>query len=304
MRLDLSDLRLFLAVVDAGSITQGAARAHLALASASERLRSIEDDAGVQLLERRPRGVVTTEAGEALAHHARRILQQQELLRSELSDFAKGSRGTLVFYASTVALTEYLPRQLAPWLATRPRLRVELKERTSTEISNGIASGLIEAGMVSDVIKDRGLPLTLEPVIRDHLVLILHESHALARSPVAEMPFRQVLGEQFVGMASGSALQDHIAEQAHKLGRELSLRIRMRTFEGLCEMVGHGIGLGIVPMGVARRYKRRHGYRIIALADDWAQRNLCVCYRDWAALSAPMQSLLVQLGAKGPSAAI
>ena len=39
MRLDLSDLRLFLCVVDAGSITQGAARAHLALASASERLR-------------------------------------------------------------------------------------------------------------------------------------------------------------------------------------------------------------------------------------------------------------------------
>jgi len=50
MRLDLADLRLFLAVVEAGSITQGAQRANLALASASERLRAIEDDAGVQLL--------------------------------------------------------------------------------------------------------------------------------------------------------------------------------------------------------------------------------------------------------------
>ena len=88
MRLDLADLRLFLCIVDAGSITQGAMQAHLALASASERLRSIEADAGVALLERHARGVVATPAGEALAHHARLILRQQALLKGELHDFA------------------------------------------------------------------------------------------------------------------------------------------------------------------------------------------------------------------------
>lgn len=54
MRLDLADLHLFLCVADAGSITQGAARANLALASVSARLRSIEADAGIALLERHP----------------------------------------------------------------------------------------------------------------------------------------------------------------------------------------------------------------------------------------------------------
>ena len=299
MRLDLSDLRLFLCVVDAGSITQGAVQANLALASASERLRSIEEDAGVPLLERRPRGVVTTEAGEALAHHARLILQQQALLRSELRDYATGSRGTLAFYASTVALSEYLPHMIAPWLAERPRLRLELKERTSTEIANGIAAGLIEAAMVSDTVKSHSLDLQLQPVIKDHLVLVVPLNHPLAQRDGRTIAFTEVLGEQFVGMASGSALQDHIAEQALKLGRELSLRIRMRTFEGLCEMVSHGIGLGIVPLDVARRHKRRFPHQMIALTDDWAKRHLCLCWRDWEQLSPPMQSLLLHLGAKG-----
>src|SRR5690606_9533936 len=84
MRLDLADLHLFLCIVDSGSITAGAARANLALASASERIRNMESVAGVALLERRSRGSVTTEAGEALAHHARLILRQQDILNSEL----------------------------------------------------------------------------------------------------------------------------------------------------------------------------------------------------------------------------
>ncbi|HBS4383197.1 TPA: LysR family transcriptional regulator [Klebsiella pneumoniae] len=63
MRLDLADLRLFIAIVDTGSITGGAANAHLALASASERLRKMEAEIGVPLLHRHARGVTMTEAG-------------------------------------------------------------------------------------------------------------------------------------------------------------------------------------------------------------------------------------------------
>lgn len=186
MRLDLADLRLFLAIVDAGSITQGAARASLALASASERLRNIEDDAGVRLLERRHRGVVATEAGEALAHHARLILRQRELMQGELMDFASGARGTIRIHANTAALTAFLPRKLAPWMATRPHLNVDIRERTSNEIVKAVAAGLVEAGITSDQVDAAGLQL--HPVATDHLVLITASGHpwrngAWSRSP-------------------------------------------------------------------------------------------------------------------------
>jgi len=294
MRLDLADLHLFLCVADAGSITQGAARANLALASVSARLRSIEADAGIALLERHPRGVITTEAGEALAHHARLMLRQQALLKGELQDFATGTRGTLHLYTNTAALTEFLPSRLAPWLADRPRLHVELKERTSSDIVRTVAAGLTEAGIVSDAIDAQGLQL--QPVAKDRLVLIAPAGHPLAHR--SRVYFAEALDEPFVSLAAGSALQDHIEEHARAAGHSLTLRIRMKTFEGLCEMVAHGVGLGIVPQRVASRYRRRHGYRTIALADDWAHRHLCLCFRDWKTLSSPMQSLLVHLGAK------
>ena len=293
MRLDLTDLHLFLCIVDSGSITAGATRANLALASASERIRNMESIAGVALLERRSRGSVTTEAGEALAHHARLILRQQEMLKGELQDFAVGARGTIHLYTNTAALTEFLPRRLAPWLADRPRLRIELKERTSVDIVRAIASGLAEAGIVSDAISAEGLQL--HPVAKDHLVLIAPQKHLLAHRD--KVQFAEVLDQPFAGLSQGSALQDHIDEQARSTGSLLDYRIRMKTYEGVCEMVAHGIGIGILPQNIARRYKRQYAYRTLLLTDDWARRQLCLCFKDWKELSAPMQSLLVHLGA-------
>jgi molybdenum-dependent DNA-binding transcriptional regulator ModE len=134
MGFDLADLRLFLCVVDAGSITAGARQANLALASASERIRNIESDSRVVLLERSRRGVVTTEAGEALANHARLILRQHSLLQGELRDVSAGTRGTLLLYANTAAFIGLLPRRLAPWLAQLPRLNIDLRECRSAEM--------------------------------------------------------------------------------------------------------------------------------------------------------------------------
>ncbi|KZC91696.1 LysR family transcriptional regulator, partial [Stenotrophomonas maltophilia] len=229
MRMDIADLRLFLAIAEAGSITAGAAQANLALASASERLRTIEADAGTALLNRHPRGVSLTEAGAALAHHARLILQQQAQLRGELQAFAHGARGTLHLYANTAALTNYLPSRLAPWLAERPRLHVELLERTSPEVVRAISAGQAEAGIISDAVDAAGLQQHV--VAEDPLVMLLPADHRFAsRRSVA---FADVAGETFVALADGNALQTYIEDQAHDIGRRLDVRIRMKTFDGV-----------------------------------------------------------------------
>ena len=74
MRFDLADLSLFRHVVDAGSITGGAARAHLALAAASTRIRHMEEALGAALLVRARHGITPTQAGRTLLAHARAIL--------------------------------------------------------------------------------------------------------------------------------------------------------------------------------------------------------------------------------------
>ena len=100
MRFDLTDLRLFLNVQETGSITAGAKRSHMTLASASERIRGMEDTLGVPLLLREHRGVEPTPAGRTLAHHARVVLAQMDRMRGELDHYGHGLKGHCLLYTS------------------------------------------------------------------------------------------------------------------------------------------------------------------------------------------------------------
>jgi len=106
MRFDLVDLQLFVAVAETRSITNGAQRVHLALASASERIKGLEEALGVALLTRGRRGVELTPAGENLLDHARVVLHNVEAMRGDLLAFARGAKATVRFIANTSGLSE------------------------------------------------------------------------------------------------------------------------------------------------------------------------------------------------------
>src|ERR1700746_3829210 len=138
MRFDLVDLRLFLFVVEAANITHGAARAGMALASASKRIRLREESLGAPLLERHRRGVRATPAGAALVHHAQLVILQLERMRGELSEYAAGFRGRVRLFANTTATAEFLPAPLAVFLLQHPQ--AEVYGRAPTEIRRGRSS--------------------------------------------------------------------------------------------------------------------------------------------------------------------
>ncbi|HEX4883919.1 MAG TPA: LysR family transcriptional regulator, partial [Casimicrobiaceae bacterium] len=87
---DLVSLALFVRAVDSNSLSKAAGQSHLALAAASRRIALLEHRYGVQLLYRSSQGVEPTPAGLALAAHARRMIEQADRLRADLSDYAKG----------------------------------------------------------------------------------------------------------------------------------------------------------------------------------------------------------------------
>src|SRR3954447_6745644 len=118
MHFDLVDLRLFRHVVEAGSITHGAERAHLALAAASTRIRNMEQTLGAPLLVRARHGITPTQAGRTLLNHARTMLEQAERLREDLGAYAGGLAGQVRVLSNTNALTEFLPEALSAFLAS------------------------------------------------------------------------------------------------------------------------------------------------------------------------------------------
>src|ERR1700761_6796946 len=148
MRFDLADLSLFRHVADAGSITRGAERAHLALAAASTRIRRMEDALRVKLLTRGRQGVAPTQAGRTLLQHARAILRESERLQEDLSAYGGGRAGQIRVLSNTKALTEFLPEALGSFLAAHPNISVDLEERLSDEIVGLLAEDVADLGIV------------------------------------------------------------------------------------------------------------------------------------------------------------
>ncbi|SDA56804.1 LysR family transcriptional regulator [Sinorhizobium sp. NFACC03] len=294
MPFDLNDLRLFLAVVDASSITHGALEAGLSLPAASERLRAMEAAGDVTLLTRGRRGVTPTEAGEALVHHARTIIRQTVQMRSELGAYAKGMRATVRVLANTAAMTEFIPERLAAWMAANPQIDIDLKERQSIEIARSVAAGFAEIGILSDAVETNGL--VLSPFATDRLVVVARHDHPIVER--TQVRFADLLDERFIGLAGG-ALQDHIEGQAAKVGAKLKLRVKLRTFDDICRMAGAGVGVGIVPEKAARRCRRPTQIAVIRLQEKWAVRRLSVCIRSDGQLTPPALSLFEHLARSG-----
>ncbi|HWI36889.1 MAG TPA: LysR family transcriptional regulator [Burkholderiales bacterium] len=294
MRFDLIDLRLFLAVVDAGSITHGAASVGLSLAAASERLRDMEAMGDVRLLDRGQRGVTPTAAGEALAHHARLIEQQVARMRGEIGEHAKGLRTTVRLQANTAAISEFLPPRLASWMAANPQADVELKERQSVEIAGSVRAGHAEIGILSSAVDATGLQL--KPFAVDRLVVVASTDAGLA----APVRLADLAERPFIGLID-SALQDHIEGHARKMAVRFKLRAKLRSFDGLCQMAAAGVGVAIVPEAAATRCKKTLRLSVRPLAEAWATRQLCICIRSEDELAPPARSLVACLAAPSPT---
>jgi DNA-binding transcriptional LysR family regulator len=297
MRFDLVDLRLFLNVHEAGSITAGAAACHMTLASASERIRGMEQALGVPLLLRRRQGVDVTPAGRTLVRHARQVLQQMACLHDELGEFGAGLKAYIRLHCNTSALSEHLPGMLGAFLAEHPGVSVELEESSSDEIADAIRNDACDIGIVSDAADLDGLESF---VFRDDpLALVVAQGDALAgRKQIA---FADVAGRAFVGLAADSALETLLARQARRLGKSLNYRVRLRSFESVCRMVGSGIGVAVVPRAVAMRCARSAKIRPLVLSDAWASRQLRVCVRQLAALPGPARQMVQMLLASASS---
>jgi DNA-binding transcriptional LysR family regulator len=181
MRFDLTDLRLFVQVAECTSITHGADRANMALASASARIRGMEEALGLPLLERGARGIKLTLAGRTLVHRAHVVLQQLERMRGDLGNHAHGLKRHIRLLSNTIASREFLPVALAGFLASHPSVDIDLEERPSHEIVQAVGAGFADVGIVVDLV-DVG-NLETFPFATDRLMLVAPRDHPLGHCP-------------------------------------------------------------------------------------------------------------------------
>ncbi|MBZ1349248.1 LysR family transcriptional regulator [Alcaligenaceae bacterium LF4-65] len=272
---DLTDLQLIVNIGDASSLTRGAEKSHLSLPAASNRVKNLEDHFGTRLFNRNSQGVTLTPSGEAFLRHARLVLRQIDHLRGDIHEYARGIKGQVRVLANTTAMTEFMPAVLSRYLASHPDVTVELRERLSYLVIKAVSEGSADIGIVAG--RPESSELEYLPYRKDRLVLVTSDHHEFAERP--EVAFGETMRYEYVGLSEWSAIHAFLIQAADKLGHPFRFRVEVGSFEAVCRMIEAGVGIGVVPELVARRYAQRLKIKIVRLSDEWADRKLQICVR-------------------------
>jgi DNA-binding transcriptional LysR family regulator len=274
-RVDFVTLKLFCAIVQSGSITKGANICNLALSAASRRISEFEETVGAALLDRSVKGVTLTPVGHAVMQHALRLFQGFEQLSNELAEYSKGVKGHVRLWANMSALTEFLPSALASFLKTHPAIQVEVEEQLSGDIVRALLDGIADIGVFAEGPVTSGLDTKI--MGQDQLVIACSKTHSLSKRK--SISFEECLEYDFVGLNRGSSLLELTSRHAEKLGKQMRLRIQVRSYDAMCQMIAVNLGIGVLPFQACAAQIKAMDLKVIRLEDAWSNRNLLLAIK-------------------------
>ncbi|HNY46184.1 MAG TPA: LysR family transcriptional regulator [Casimicrobium sp.] len=295
--LDLTTLRLFIAVCETRNMAHAARAANLVGSAVSKRLAQLEDNLGVPLLQRRRHGVEPTAAGLTLLEHARDMLATASRIEQAMAGYASGVRGEVRVLASASVMAESLADDVAAFLALPAHrdIQVSMDERFSVDIVRGVREGAASLGICWDAADFSGLQTAAYRT--DTLAVAAHPSHLLASR--AAVTFADTLDHDQVRMSASSAVSVMLTRAAASQGKRLRQRVVVTNFEAALRVVRANLAICVVPREVAAPYLDVYGLRCIPLDEPWAKRRFTICYREGDALSAAARLLISHLRQDG-----
>jgi DNA-binding transcriptional LysR family regulator len=242
--MDSQYLESFLAVVEHGSLAEAARRLGLTPGAVTQRVRALEDEIGVPLLERAGRTVTPTPSGRAILDQARALLQNVAELRNlahEASQVDGSLTGELRLGAIPTAITGLLPPILERLRRLYPQLYVLIVPGSSEEIHDRVVSGEVDAGVL---VKP---PFVLSKAYvfdtwREEPLLLIAPPEMAERDPIALLSTEPFI--RYDRTNWGGRLADEYLSQLHVQPKE---KLELSSLEAIAVMVARGAGVALVP---------------------------------------------------------
>jgi DNA-binding transcriptional LysR family regulator len=291
-KLDLTSLRLFVAVCQERNIARAAEREFIASSAVSRRIAEIEALIGLPVIQRQSRGITVTPVGETVLRYALAIIGNIEQMSAELSRFSSGVKGRVRVVANLSSIVQFLPEDIAAFGRAFPDVSIELEEENSADVLRIVDEHGADFGICNPVAGSEAFGQV--PYRQDRLAVLVPGGHRLAGT--ARVSFDDLLHDSFVGLRSESALTRLLTQQAASAGRQLDVRMRVSSLDALCRMVHAGLGIAIVPEPVGLLYVNTLDVRLLPLADAWAERHLIIIFKAREQLSASAAALVSFLG--------
>ncbi|QCP53182.1 LysR family transcriptional regulator [Trinickia violacea] len=280
MKLDPVSLKLFVRVVDEGTIAGAAELEHIAAPAVSKRLKELEDLFGTPLLTRTNKGITPTAAGVNLSILARDVLDDMRNIVLQMKAYSDGLRGSVRVLVNISAISTFMPPIVKSFSERYPDVNISLLERDSLAITESVAENVAEIGVFTRL--PHSADIEVHPFRTDELKVLVPSAHPLANR--RHVAFAETLDHEHVVLRAGTHLRFQMLSEASKAGKTLRAKVEVSSYDALCKMVQVGMGVGILPAGNAELY-RLPGTRMLKLDEAWATRELVVCVRRADALS-------------------
>ncbi len=271
LHFDLNDLSLFLTIANQRNLTKGAENFGLSAPSASSRIKKLEDAFQTALLKRSTKGVETTEAGDLVYESARKIMWELDALKSSIKPYVRKTAGYIKVHANYGAALDFLPKEIGNFLQFYPYVKFELVQQPSPRVVDSVLSGEADIGVCAYDGMKKGVMSF--PYKEDELVVIAPLGHVLSK--YKQVCFDETLHFPFVALATGSAMQRFVQDNAQKIGKRLNIKVQVDNPEILIDLVSSGIGIGII-LKKSLEKADCSKLTLIKLKDDWAKRHLKV----------------------------
>ena len=236
--LKLEAMRVFVSVVETGSLAAAASRIGRTPAAVSMTLKQAEAEVGGSFFDA-DRKVRLTPLGTTVLRNSRRALEAHDAAIDEIGRFARGEEGSLRLASTPSFARRLLPSSGAGMLEERPKLQFEVRDVDSQSVAELTAAGLVDFGIASLSSASRGL--SVEFLFQDHFRLVCHRDHPLAAAgePVG---LYALASHNFIHNGLCDAIGSQGVEQLSK-----TARLRARNVGALYGLIEAGLGVTILP---------------------------------------------------------
>jgi LysR family cyn operon transcriptional activator len=179
LSMELRHLRYFTALAECLNFTRAAERVHVTQSTLSHQIRQLEDEVGRPLFDRIGKRVALTEAGEAFVAYASKALREVDQGLSLLREASRPLTGTLRIGATHTFNIRLIPDCLAAFLGRHPTVKVTVEELEADGIEDKLLSGDLDVGIAYR--PTQSTDLWFEPLYNEEMVLVVAETHPLAR---------------------------------------------------------------------------------------------------------------------------
>jgi len=260
--MELRHLRYFLAVAQAGHMTRAAEALGIQQPPLSQQIKALEQELGVVLFQRHPKGVALTEAGRQFQLEAQRILDGMAAMTQRMACVARGELGQLnIGFTSSAAAHAFTPEALRECRRSQPGVTLSLSEDNAAGITESVAARRLHCGLIRVPVA-RPPGLEFEALLREPVVVALPRDHALARrrparaaAPVAladlrddgfilvRRPGAPGLYANLLALCEAQGIQPKIAAEVGRMGTSLNL-------------VAAGAGVSVVPASMQGQHSQ------------------------------------------------